>query len=224
MSITLSIYDVFANLLPGLLYLFAINEFFKSIGLNHIDQADLTAMPQTLGALTLGYILGHLFNTFTYTGWYKLIYRNGSDQDRNNQKGDNGKALDSLRKQYPDLNFKSFFPRDADLLFSAIQIKNKELADRIETTRVTAIMMRNISFGLSLLGVVELINFVNSQFPLYHLGLGLVCLVGSMAALMQTSKYYQWFYKDVFRIAALYGDSLHSVVNLFRKDSKTKSK
>lgn len=221
MSITLSIYDVFANLLPGLLYLFAINEFIKSVGFTGMDSSALPASAQTIGILFLGYLLGHLFNALTYNGWYLLFYRDSSRHDRNNMKSDSGKALQSLRNQYPDLDFGTFLPRDSDILFSALQVNNKDLADRIEITRVTAIMMRNVSFGLFIFGMVELIYAVRDA-SLGNILAALACVVASRLALSQTAKYYHWFFKDVFRIASLYGKSLSEVILKLRGEAPPK--
>ena len=219
MSISLSIYDVFANLLPGLLYLFAINEFIKSVGFKGMDPSALPASAQTLGILFIGYLLGHLFNALTYNGWYLLFYRDSSLHDRNNMKSDSGKALASLRNQYPDLDFGTFLPRDSDILFSALQISNKELADRIEITRVTAIMMRNVSFGIFIFGMVQIIYAVKDA-SLDHVWVTLACIVASRLALRQTARYYHWFFKEVFRAALLYGKSLPEVIHKLRGEAK----
>jgi hypothetical protein len=221
MSISLSIYDVFANLLPGLVYLFAINEFIKSVGFKGMDVSTLPSSAQTIGILFIGYLLGHLFNALTYNGWYLLFYRESSEHDRNNMQSDSGKALTSLRKQYPDLDFGAFMPRDTDVLFNALQVNNKDLADRIEITRVTAIMMRNVSFGIFIFGMVEIIYAVRDA-SLTNVLVALACVVASRLALSQTAKYYHWFFKDVFRIAALYGKSLSEVVNKLRGDVNPK--
>jgi len=219
MSISLSIYDVFANLLPGLLYLFAINEFIKSMGYKGMDPSTLPTSAQTLGILFIGYLLGHLFNALTYNGWYLLFYRDSSLHDRNNMKSDSGKGLASLRNQYPDLDFGTFLPRDSDVLFSALQVSNKELADRIEITRVTAIMMRNVSFGIFIFGMVQIIYAVRDA-SLNHVWVALACIVASRLALRQTARYYHWFFKEVFRAALLYGKSLSEVVNKLRGEAK----
>jgi hypothetical protein len=52
--------------------------------------------------------------------------------------------------------------------------------------------------------------------------IALACLVASCLALTQTAKYYHWFFKDVFRIAALYGKSLPEVVNKLRGETNPK--
>ena len=221
MSISLSIYDLFANLLPGLLYLFAINEILKSLGIKLVELDVTSFNAGSLLILALGYILGHVFNSFTYRGWYMLIYRYRKEEGRDS-KGDSSKALHSLQRLYPDVKMK-FYPRDADLLFNAIQIMNKELADRIEVMRANAIMMRNISFGLFLLAVAEFINFVGQGFLFTYLAVGVACIFSSAISLFQTSKYYEWFYKDVFRTSIHYGDSLQAVVNRLRKTPTPKS-
>lgn len=211
MSISLGIYDIFANLLPGLLYLFAINEILKSLTLPHMELNSQTFNLESFIVLALGYLLGHIFNSFTYAGWYRLFYRS----ERKNYASARSKALKNIQANYSHLKMK-FYPHDAELLFNAIQVKNKELADRIEATRANAIMMRNISFGLFLLIIAQVIYFINSGFSLNYLGLGLACIFGSAASLYQTAKYYEWFYKDVFLTAINYGSTLQEVVTAIR--------
>jgi len=213
MSISLSIYDVFANLIPGLLYFFAINEFIKSIGGNGLDISAFPNPGSTIGVLAIAYLLGHLFNALTYNKWYLLYYeRRSIHTPKNEDMGtDNGRALKSLRFQYPDHEFNNFKPVDTDLLFNAIRVRNKELAERIEVNRVNAIMMRNVSFGLFILGLVEIINTARGLNLLYGLA-AIVCFIASRLALAQTSKYYHWFYKDVFQAGSLFGKSLKEVV------------
>lgn len=228
MPISLGIYDVFANLLPGVLYLFAINEILKALGAKHMQLTSETFTLESFIILALGYLLGHIFNSFTYRLWFRLFFRypRGYDRSRGSEKDSsnpNEQVLSKLKKQYPDLHIK-FSPRDMDLLFNAIQIKNKELADRIETTRANAIMMRNISFGLFLLGISGLINMIVQGFLLSYVGILLACWVGSAISLVQTWKYYEWFSKDVYLTAINYGSSVDEVIQKVRGDSKPKSK
>ena len=216
MSISLSIYDVFANLLPGLLYLFAIHELLRSVGGKGLDPAAFPGAGPSIVILATGYLLGHLFNALTYNNWYLLFYDKRSVHNaHNNMESDNGLALQSLRVHYPEHGFDNFLPGDVDLLFNAIRVENKELADRIEVSRVNAIMMRNVSFGLFILGWVEIIHAVRGTSLMYGLA-AIACLAASRLALVQTSKYYHWFYRDVFQAGALYGKSLQDVVTKTR--------
>jgi hypothetical protein len=226
MPISLGIYDVFANLLPGVLYLFAINEILKVLGAKHMQLTNETFTLESFIILALGYLLGHIFNSFTYRWWFRLFFRypRGYDRSRGNTKDSsnpNEQVLSRLKKLYPDLHIK-FSPRDMDLLFNAIQIKNKELADRIETTRANAIMMRNISFGLFLLGISGLINMIVQGFSLSYLAILLACWLGSAISLGQTWKYYEWFSKDVYLTAINYGSSIDEVMQKIRNDPKPK--
>lgn len=213
MSISLGIYDIFANLLPGLLYLFAINEILKSLKLTHMELNSQTFNLESFIVLALGYLLGHVFNAFTYGGWYRVFYR--SRARGNTYASARTRALNNIKRDYSHLKTK-FQPHDAELLFNAIQVKNKELADRIESTRANAIMMRNISFGLFLLSIAQIIYFFSNNYFWGFSTMAVVCLFGSAASLYQAAKYYEWFYKDVFLTAVNYGDSLQEVVKAVR--------
>ena len=68
MSITLGIYDFFAYLIPGLLYLFVFNEFLRSIGRSTLNIVSWFRMGQApdiilfVPILIGDYIIGQIFD------------------------------------------------------------------------------------------------------------------------------------------------------------------
>jgi hypothetical protein len=212
MSISLSLYDVFSNIVPGLIYLFAINELLKTLGVSRADLLQVSS-GQTLFIILIAFVLGQLFSTFTYEGWYRLFIRKFEDQT----------ALERTIARFPELKIK-FKPGDTELLLSAIQSRDKATAERIEGYRANAIMMRNISFGFFLIGLVELTRFFLNNFDFVLLGIALILFIASRIALRGASRFYGWFYRDIFRISALYGSTYLDVVNHFRKEVGVKEK
>ena len=144
MSVSLSLYDVFSNIVPGLIYLFAINESFKLFGKSQTDILQASS-GQIVFVILIAFVLGQLCTTFTYEGWYKLFVKQYEDKT----------ALEKTISRFPELKI-NFKPSDSELLLSVIQSRDKAVAERIEGFRANAIMMRNISFGLFLIGLVEL--------------------------------------------------------------------
>lgn len=79
-------------------------------------------------------------------------------------------------------------------------------------------MMQNISFGLFLVGLVESTKFfINKHAPAF-LGMAFLAFIFSGIALRGASRFYKWFYNDVFRISAIYGSTALEVVRKFRKE------
>jgi hypothetical protein len=211
MSVSLSLYDVFSNIVPGLIYLFAINEFLRAFGKSPVDLLQGSLSGQTLFIVLIAFVLGQLFSTFTYEGWYRLFIKRQEDQY----------ALEKTASRFPELKI-NFRPMDTELLLSVIQSRDKVVAERIEGFRANAIMMRNISFGLFLIGLVQVTRFFINDYAPGFLGIAFLCFLFSGIALRGASRFYGWFYRDIFRQSSLYGSTYIDVVRRFRKEAATK--
>ena len=66
MSVSLSLYDVFSNIVPGLLYLFTINELLRVFNKSQVDLLQASTSGQIIFLILAAFMLGHLFTTFTY--------------------------------------------------------------------------------------------------------------------------------------------------------------
>lgn len=213
MSVSLSLYDVFSNIVPGLIYLFAIQELIKMFGKSNVDILQMSTSGQVLFIILIAFVLGHLFTTFTYEWWYRVFVKIYEDKS----------ALEKVKSRFPDLKLK-FQPMDSELLLSVIQSHNKNMAEKIEGFRANAIMMRNISFGLFLIGLIELTNFFLNNFTIGYLVIVIACFVSSGIALRGAIRFYDWFYRDIFRVSSIYGSSYLEVIRKFRKEVSTKDK
>jgi len=202
MPITLSFYDVFSNTVPGLIFLFAVNEFLKITNLRYVDiesaNFDLT---QNIAILFCAFLAGNILNTFTYRGWFRVFIRRSINQ----------MALERIKHRYPKLKI-LFRHTDDEILFTTLQYNDKGLADRFETHRANAIMMRNVSFSLSLLGVLQLVQAFSASVDMFYLMLGVLCFILSGIALIQSARYYEWFYSAVFKASLIFGNSLDAVL------------
>ena len=211
MSISLSFYDVFSNIVPGLIYLFTINELLRTFNKAQVDLLQASTSGQVLFIVLIAFVLGHLFTTFTFEGWYKLFIRQYEDK----------LAIEKILSQYPELKI-NFKPTDTDLLFAIIRSRDNIIAERIEGFRANAIMMRNISFGLFLIGLLELSKFFINNYVVDFLGIAILAFIFSGIALRGAFRFYKWFYKDIFRISAIYGSTYLDVVKKFRKEVTAK--
>jgi hypothetical protein len=211
MSVSLSLYDVFSNIVPGLIYLFAINELLRAFGKSQVDLLQASTSGQILFITLIAFVLGQLFTPFTYEWWYRLFVKRYEDTF----------ALEKTISRFPELKI-NFRPTDTELLLSVIQSRDKVVAERIEGYRANAIMMRNISFGLFLMGLVELTRFFISQYVLSFLGIALLCFLFSRVAIRGASRFYEWFYRDIFRLSSIYGSTYVEVIRTFRKEATNK--
>lgn len=206
MSVSLSLYDVFSNIVPGLIYLFTINEFLRTFGKSQVDLLQASTSGQVLFIILAAFVLGHLFTTFTYEGWYKLFIRQYDDKS----------ALERVAARFPELKI-DFKPTETELLLYVIRSRDNAVAERIEGHRANAIMMRNISFGLFLIGLVELTKFVINNYAFGFLGITILSFIFSRIALRGASRFYKWFYSEIFRISAIYGSTYIEIVRKYRK-------
>jgi hypothetical protein len=205
MSISLGLYDLFANAVPGLLYLYVLIEFGKLIGFSGIDFSKIENTAQVLGIVFLSFILGHVFNAITYRFWFKVWVRKNSGEV----------ALKRLQTRYPDKNI-DFEKNDAELLIALIQHQDTKISEKIETSRVNAIMMRNISFGFFLHGLLYCAKMLVGGFAMTSLVMIIGSAILSGFALFRGTDYDQWFFRDVFREALVYGNNYQEVLSAFR--------
>lgn len=212
MSISLSLYDIFSNAIPGLIYLLAFNEGLRVFGKPHLEIMQVSTPGQIIYILLVAFILGHLFTSFTYEKWYRVFIKTYSDK----------KALEKIQSRFPELKL-TFRPVDAQILFSVIQFRSKDLTDRLESHQANAIMMRNISFGLFLIGLVELIKFFLTNYAIGFLATTLLCFIASRIAIYAAVQFYDWFYEEIFRLSSIYGNTYLDVIRKFRKDKIPKN-
>ncbi len=130
-------------------------------------------------------------------------------------------ALEKIISRFPELKI-NFKPTDTELLFFVIRSRDKAAAERIEGHRANAIMMRNISFGLFLIGLVELTRFVINNYPLGFLGIAILSFIFSRVALRGAARFYKWFYNDIFTTSAIHGSTYLEVVRKFQKEMVVK--
>ena len=150
MSITIGIYDLFAYIIPGFLYLFVINEFFERLGVGYIKSSDLANL-QSGSALifiavfaVVAHLLGHLLDQTAR--WLVLRFPK--------RRRDPEMALNHLKDRYPNVDIQ-FDSKDWPLLFTLLRQRNLEHARVIDSFQAYSIMFRNIFLGLSLFVVLQ---------------------------------------------------------------------
>ena len=209
MSITLGIYDVFSYAMPGILYLFTLNEGLRLLRLPFVDISQLNNNSHLVLVGLLSYLVGHLFDFISHYVWYRRFYP-----------GESAERAYSSFEAYSGLK-PDFDPHQWSMLLSVIRHDNMEVCNTIDKNKATSIMLRNVSFALFLLTIVFAISAFVSGFSLvYFLG-AIATLVGSIVSLRRGDTFNQWFYRLIYQQSLVYGSSLKEVLDNNRSQ-KTK--
>jgi hypothetical protein len=208
-SITLGIYDIFSYAIPGILYLFTLNEGLRLLRLPFVDISQLNNNSHLVLLGLLSYLVGHLFDFVSHSVWYRRFYPGRSAE----------RAYSSF-KAYSGLK-PDFDPHQWSILLSVIRHDNMEVCNTIEKSKATSIMLRNVSFALFLLTIVFAVSAFVSGFSLvYFLG-AIATLVSSIVSLRRGDGFNQWFYELIYQQSLVYGSSLKEVLDNNRSQ-KTK--
>ena len=221
MSIDLGIYDLFSFIIPGLLYLYAFNEFSRSIGWKFVDIISWVIPGQTpsliffIPILIGAYLAGHLLDLVSQI-FFNLFPIFSDRLERNNYW-----YTHAIKDRYPSLNIQ-FSPKDRNLLFPLIRQRNIEMARVLDGYSANSIMFRNIAFGFFLLSTTNFVLLSKTKI-LDFLFVALIFLVLSLLSILSSKKYKEWFNKDVFRASLEYGVNIEDVVGYTRSKEKTES-
>jgi hypothetical protein len=201
MSINLGIYDVFANIVPGFVYLFVVNEYLKAFGQPNLDLSSTNNLSQFFLLIILAYLVGHVMDYVSYRLWFLRFYSKFEERT----------AYKQFKERYPELDV-TFVPEQSSLLFTIVRQRNHQMAENIDRNKVTCIMLRNASFALILLLPLQLyFAFVNG-FSVINFLMALGSIAGSLIALRQAERLDHYFYRLIFENAALEGKNLKSIV------------
>jgi hypothetical protein len=200
MTISLGVYDVFSYIVPGFLYLYVITEFMRLLSWRTIDLTQIDTVGSLLLVTVISFVLGHIIGSITYNYWSKLFSRTHPP----------ALSLARLRELYPDIQF-DFKPDDNELIFAVISHHDKSLAEKIETARVNSIMLRSISLGLFLYGILQ-IWLTFDQQQLLYLAIAAIAMLCSAIALRRSITFYKWFFTNIFLEALNYGSNVHEVL------------
>jgi hypothetical protein len=216
MSINLGIYDLFAYIIPGLLYIYAINDVLRNIGWKFVDIglwlksgqsiSILVIIPVLLGAYLIGQILDLLANRMFSDSFYWLIHRKRILEN----------SLQRLKDRYPGISIQ-FEPKDWSMLFAFIRQRNPEMGRIIDNFVANSIMLRNVAFGAFLFAVSQIVAYITTGFQ-YTLFNVIISIVVCVLAAERGNQYRVFFFTDIFRASLEYGSSLKEVIGYKDKE------
>ncbi len=208
MSVSVRIYDLFSYTVPGFLYLFVFNEFFRLQGWEHFKkesiQTDSGAITVAL-VIVSAYVLGLLMDYFANWFFFRVLTRYKIKEA----------SLSDLKSEFNELNIE-FKADDRKPLFTALRQRNPSYSLVIDAFGANSIMLRNISFGLLLIAFLCTWRvIVEFQWQL------LVATFGSLAlswiAYLRSRMFYHWFFLNIFEGALEYGATLKDVIEYNRR-------
>ena len=209
MSISLGIYDIFANAIPGLFYLFVFNEIAKLFGVPSIDWTSINTVGQTTLVDLVAYVVGHIMDFISYRPWFRLFYRQRYEE----------RAYQEFTGTYSELH-SEFNPKQIPMLLSIIRYSKSELTDDIERKKAICVMLRNVSFAFIILGVLELILTFQNGFSITHFIAVIVTSIGSYAWLRRADHYNMRYYAQIYQYSIIEGDSLTSILKKQKRTQK----
>jgi hypothetical protein len=200
MSFALGFYEIFSYAIPGFLYILVVNGFLQLLKLPHMD---LGGLPDNFGFVVLmailSYIVGHIADPIAYR-WYQLFNRRGADE----------KAVARLKEKYPELNIE-FGAGDRRLLYSFIKHKNLALAEYLDKFNAIGILLHNLSLGLFLFALTQIIYiFLTGQVLQYGLG-ALLGLAFSYITVKRSALFKGWYIQGTFEQALHYGNNVQAI-------------
>src|SRR5574341_459412 len=210
MSVPLGLYDVFSYFIPGVLYLFTINELLRIVGWNFVDVVSWIkseSAPSTFivfQIIVCAYVVGHILDPMANTFFLRIINRVRKLVPASEV------ALRWQRELHPKLDIK-FEAQDWFLLYNLISQRNIEVARDIDKYQADSIMMRNIAFGSFLLFCVQIGGYFSAHKSIFLIN-GLVAVLVSIFAYLRSIEFRTWYFSRIFEASLEYGLSLEKVV------------
>jgi hypothetical protein len=156
MSFTLGLYDLFANIIPGFIYLFIFNETLRELGFAHFDVTQIDNVTFSFLLTMLAYLVGHIMDYLAYHLWVRVFYRAPKER-----------AYERFRSKFAELKIQ-FNPSHSSLFFGAIKLLKPEIANDIEKNEVVSLMLRNVSFAFAIFFLSQIYIFLFEGYSLIH--------------------------------------------------------
>jgi hypothetical protein len=211
MSIAVTIYDVFAFTIPGFIYLFTLNEFLRVLEISNLDSLTIDYSKYWLPLVLLSYLTGQLMQFVSYRLWIKFWHKTSAEI----------RAYNEFRTMCPEENVE-FNPKQWPLLSTVIRRIDRATAEMNDKNMALSIMLRNVSFGLFLFGLLNLYTAFFPIFSLQHLLTAFCMMIFSYFSLKREDYYGVMHYRIIFQHALYYGKNLPEIITAIRKTETTK--
>ena len=205
MPFTLGFYDLFSYLIPGMLYLYVINEVMRLLnvdlsavfpGLAFSSLPDYVVFAFLLG---IAYLAGHIFDNIARWFVFSLIYRGRKSLV----------VLNEIKKRDTSVNVQ-FEASDWHLLLIILRQRNLPVAHTFDKYEADSIMFRNISLIALWMGFIMAARAMLENPMLWFAAAAAfgVCFL----ATRRSYKFHGWFFEGVFLAALAYGKTVNEVL------------
>ena len=210
MSFTLGVYELFAYIVPGILYLYVVNEFLKLFTLSYIEFKNFDNIAATVLFILFSYILGQLFD-FIADKWRRWRQPKEGNLD----------SIERLKRHHPKSNV-NFLPQDSAFLLSLIRRDYPDVATTADRSKALSKMLQNISLGLLFYTLFQLASFVLTGFSIGHLLIALLALIFGLLAKRRSQRYNRWYYDHIYETALTYGSDTDKIIKKIQSDRQKK--
>ncbi len=200
LSISVGVYDLFSYTIPGLLYLYVINEIVKALGLPYLKYSDVSDATAIALVIIVSFVLGHVMD-FAADKW----------KDLGEKKKVSLLAIEGLKRNYPDIDIK-FQPNERGVLFAVIRRNDEDITATIDRNKAISILFQNLSFGLLLYTVFQLINMLMLGFSSVKFALFIGSIILSLVLRKRGKTFNLWFNSLIFEVALTYGTSTQEIL------------
>ena len=190
MSIKIGIYEFFAYTIPGIIYLSVGTYFllvFDQIQLNAQILKDLPLSVYGLLLLT-AYIIGLLMDPVVKNVWYNRFFvpRDKSHKDVDIVEVVYGAMLNKGKFSEPKIHPRYWFS-----VLAYLYKENPELASSVDRFNASRIMLRNVSFVLAIVALVEFVRGFVMRDYLWAITSSGSLLIFAIIAGRESAKYHR---------------------------------
>ena len=212
MNIGLGVYDIFSRIVPGGFYLLVFYQIAVALRLIKFDLKILNeiGIVPSIGLILVAYIVGAGLDSVG-SAWHRIFKKRGMS----------GRVLQKFREENTDWEF-YFQDKDWPILRAYIRLHNPDVANVIDRNNAISIMLRNISLGLVLLSITEVVQLVNSMDWIHILLIALFAFLSFQIAI-QARELRDWFYSGVFQTIIAYRLDLAERVKPVKSSVKRKN-
>ena len=187
MSIRIGSYDFFAHTIDGGAYLLIFLYWAHRYYAVPVDFINVSTAKAVI-FIGLAFIIGIVFDAICSLSWFRLFRRQNLYEQ----------ALADVLKRNPkiQLQLEGF---DWPIYFLYIKRLNIEMARDAEHYNVYCVMLRNVSFGLLIIAIQAIVEFVQRGYQWRYPIAAVICLLLSVNIARQAVKFQSWFYESILQ-------------------------
>jgi hypothetical protein len=210
MNIRLGIYDVLSRIVPGGFYLLAFLQIAIALGWAKFDWNLLNniAIIPSIALTVFTYVLGSALDPFG-SAWHRIFKKRGMST----------RVLQEFKDKHSDRWKIDFEDKDWPILRAYIGIHNLDVAGDIDRNNALCIMLRNISLGMVLLAIAEILQCFKTFDWAHILYAVLVSLISYQTAI-RARTLRDWFYSGIFETMIAYRLDLEARLKPIGKRTK----